>query len=232
MRIDHPLQGGSQQSGGDPFAADVGQHHCQSFLGIHGVIKIAANFLAGKIFSAQPGKRHLGNFHLHQPLLHARGDAQLLLVAARLFLGLHQPGILNQGRGFCRDRVQNVAADRGNVAGCKARIHIQHAHGLRRSPAGRRGLRVACGMHRKFAQRNTDHGAQIVGHNALPSGHIQRFAGVLQQEFQVGSDRFFENGMRNRLIVQQRLFVFVPPGSQTQFAIVIFQKHVRAFRAG
>ena len=48
LGIDHALKGGSQQRGGNSLAADIGQHHGQTLVGVDRVEKVASDFLTGK----------------------------------------------------------------------------------------------------------------------------------------------------------------------------------------
>ena len=48
LGIDHALKGGSQQRGGNSLAADIGQHHGQTLVGIDRVEEVASDFLTGK----------------------------------------------------------------------------------------------------------------------------------------------------------------------------------------
>ncbi len=93
---------------------------------------------------------------------------------------------------------------------------------------GHRRLRVAGRLHHQLAQRNADHGSQIVGDNALPAGKIERLAGIGQKKFGVRAHRFFQDRMRNRLVVEQRLFLGVAPGGQPQFPFLVLQKNICA----
>ena len=128
LRVNHALENGSQQRGRDSFAADVGQHYGQALRRVHGFEEIASDFFAGHVASVHPRKRNLGQSHRQQPLLNGGCDPQFLLVAASSFFGLHQARVLDQLRGFSRDRAQNIVADAGDIARGKARVDVERAH--------------------------------------------------------------------------------------------------------
>ena len=216
LGIDHALKGGSQQRRRNSLAADIGQHHRQTFVGIDRVEKVASDFLTGKIPALQARERNFGNGHRHEPLLNGRGDGKFLLVAARRFFGLHQAGVFDQGSSLGRDGPQNIVAYARDISRGEARIHIKRSHHLGGAFAWHRRLRVPRGLHLRLAQGNADHGAQIVSHNAVPARQVERLAGVCNHELGVGLHRLIEDGVRNRGVVQQRFALGVAPGGQTQ----------------
>ena len=110
MRVDHPLENGSQQRGRDSFAADVGENHGQPLGRIDGLEEIASDFLTRHVASVDPRKRNFGQSHRQQTLLNGRSDPQFLLVAAPGFFSLHQTRVLDQLGRFRRDRPQNIVA--------------------------------------------------------------------------------------------------------------------------
>ena len=59
MRIDHPLQGRGQQCGRNSLAADVGQHHGQTFFGVDGVKEVSADFFTRQVLAAQRARTAL-----------------------------------------------------------------------------------------------------------------------------------------------------------------------------
>src|SRR5258706_5954273 len=85
MRINHSLQGGSQERSGNSLATHIGKNDREALFGIDRIEEIPANFLAREGLPAQLGEGHVWNLHLHLTLLDARGDGQLLLVAAGRF---------------------------------------------------------------------------------------------------------------------------------------------------
>ena len=93
-----------------------------------------------------------------------------------------------------------------------------------------RSLRVAGRLDHQLAQRNANHGSQIVGHNALPPSKIERLACIGQKKFGIRPHRFFQNRMRNRLVVEQRFFLGVAPGGQAQLPFLVLKKNISAFR--
>jgi hypothetical protein len=52
LRVDHPLENGSEQRGGHSFAADVGENDGQALRRVYGFEEIAADFLAGMTISS------------------------------------------------------------------------------------------------------------------------------------------------------------------------------------
>ena len=72
---------------------------------------------------------------------------------------------------------------------------------------------------------------KIVGHDALPARKIQRPAGVGQKKFGVRPHRLFQDRVRNRLVVEQRLFLGIPARRQPKFPLFILEKNISPFGA-
>src|SRR5256885_1234657 len=107
----------------------------------------------------------------------------------------------------------------------------------RRSPfgvrlGGSRSSLATSGLYLRLAQRNTDYGAQIVSHDAVAAGEIERPAGIGEHKFGVGFERILKNGVRHGLVVQQRLAFGVASGSEAQVAVLAFHEDVTPLGAG
>ena len=118
---------------------------------------------------------------------------------------------------------------RRDIARGKTGINIKRAHYF----GGHRGRfqRLARGLDLRLAQRNANHGSKIVGDNALPSGEIERAAGVGEDELRIRFQRVIKNRVRNSLVIEQRLAFGIAPGSQSEISVNAFHEDVSAFAA-
>ena len=125
-----------------------------------------------------------------------------MLVAAGGRLGLHQARILNHRSSLGREGVENIVAYTRDISRGKTRVHVKRSHHLGGGVCGRCRLSITSGLYLRLAQRDTNHGAEIVGHNALPARQVEGLAGVCNHELGVGLNCLIEDGVRNRLVVQ------------------------------
>ena len=140
-------------------------------IGIDDVIEVAADLFAGDIASVEACEWHVRDGHGHEPLLDGGGDRELLLISAGCYFGLHQAGVFDQRCSFYRDGAENVVADAGDVARSETRVHVQRADHLSAAAAGELGF--TRGLNLRLVERNTDHGAQVVGDDALPPLEVE-----------------------------------------------------------
>src|SRR5262245_2391049 len=90
----------------------------------------------------------------------------------------------------------------------------------------------ASGLYLRLAQWNADHRAQVEGNNTLPSGEIERTAGIGNQKFRIRTDGIFEDGVRDSFVIEQGFAFAIAARSQTKFANIVFQKHVASLGSG
>src|ERR1700719_1846475 len=74
LRVDHSLEDGSQQSGGNSLPADIGQHDGESFRRVYGLEKIAADFFAGHVASIDAREWNFGKSDGEETLLNGGCD--------------------------------------------------------------------------------------------------------------------------------------------------------------
>ncbi len=125
------LEEASQQRGTDALPAHVGHHHGPAIgTGGRDIEVVAAHLVRGDARTGDAEPARSGEILRKQVLLNLAGDLQFLLHAQLNLLFLEKAGVLDDGGGFERERLEKLAIATREIGDADLGVEVNETNGL------------------------------------------------------------------------------------------------------
>ena len=228
LGVDHALQGRGEDGGRDSFAGDVGEDEGEIFVIGDDVEEVASDLFARDGTGGDAGVGEVGDFDRHEILLDAGGDVEFFAVAAGVFFGDGELGVVDEGGGLGGDGLEEIVIDLGELAGVEAAVEIEDAEDF--AMGGAVGFaRLANLLGAATAKRDADDGADALGDHAVGARAGFGGEGVGDHVFAGGAGGLLDGGAGEGEVVGEDFAGAATSAGEVKRAGFVDEEDVAAF---